>query len=558
MPILSVVAGGLFGLSAQAEMAVVLEEDFSSCTNITGVAASTSITINGIASTILIDTILPTYGLDGWSGSRVYCAFTTNSVGVTNRMVKLGSSSSDLGWIETPKMNLAGNQGDFTVTFCAGAWFTDNEGTTIYVDHYTDNGEERIAPISLSKLEMREYIIHGTNGTANSSIRFSAQNLRNNRFFLDDVRIESEQSTKRVTITQAETNVLAGQTASAVVTANDLGTPVPVAVEDTNIPSGNPPSFDGTNFSWIPQATGEFWVRFVASNATDRIFHIMTISVGLPVPAAPAVETSAGSIFLSWMPVPGATGYSVQAYQLATELELFAEDFVDCTNRTATTAAQNITVIGATSTTLLDATLLSTYGLDGWSGARVFCAFSTNTVASTNFMVKIGSSDANRGWLQTPPIDLSENDGECALTFRAGKWTNDRGEINVLHIYEAAGEVYTNILRNITGLSDIALTKYTVVVTGGTTNSTICFTAETAGSNNNRFFLDDVRISDMVETRIEIPSSQIVVNGTTARVFGLSPLSEYLCTVTATDGVSETVSPEVLARTTTSTVIILR
>ena len=545
--VLSAVAVCLFGLSAQAEMAVVLEEDFSACMY----SGSTIWTTIGAAGGTALSGF-PTTVLPGWTGmvTSVYGAFATNSVGVTNCMVKLGAGGVK-GWIETPKMNLTGGQGDFTVVFRAGAWASDS--TTLYVEHHTASGSETIATVSPSDIEMQEYKAHGTNGTENSSICFIARIATNNRFFLDDVRVENEQSTKRVTITQAVTNVLAGQVASAVVTANESDAPVPVAVEDTNFPLGNPPSFDGTNFSWTPQETGEFWVRFVASNATDRIFHIMTISVGLPAPAAPAVETSAGSIFLSWAPVPGATGYSVQAYQLAAEQELFAENFQACTNRSSLSG----TVFGAATQQSMT-NRFSEFGLANWMGDSVYCAFASNAVNNvTNYMVKF-STQTSTGWLQTPPLNLSANGGKCTLTFHAANWGIDKGTIDVLHITDSGKT--TNTLETITGLSATTLTKCTVAVTGGTTSSVICFKAvETSSSSSyNRFFLDDVRLFYVMAARIEISPAQTVVSGTTARIFGLSSLSEYLCTVTATDGVSETVSPEVMARTTSSTVIILR
>ena len=544
--------GGLFGLSAMAEMTVMLDEDFSACVAAGQLDEMPCGTAGRTALPGFSTTVLP-----GWTGNVVYGAFSTNSVGTTNRMVKIGLSGSGnpLGWIETPKINLSGGRGDFTVTLRAGAWNATGDSTDIYVEHHTESDSARIATLSLSKLEMQKYTIHGTNGTANSSIHITARNLNNNRFFLDDVRVENEQSTKRVTITQAVTNVLAGQVASAVVTATtELGASVPVTIEDTSIPQGNLPSFDGTNFSWTPQMTGEFWVRFVASNATDRIFHTMAISVALPTPAIPVVESSAGAIVLTWDSVPGATGYSVQAYQLATEVELFAEDFQSCTNMTSL----NGTTFGAASQSSM-VNRFSEFGLDNWMGDTVYCAFASNVVNNvTNYMVKFSSQSAT-GWLQTPPLDLSANGGECTLTFLAANWgTVDRGTIDVLHITN--GGVTTNTLETITGLSATTLTKHTVAMPNGTASSVICFKAvePSASTSYNRFFLDDVRLFDVVAARIEISSSQIAVNGTTARITGLQHLSEYAFTVTATDGVSETVSPEVMARTTGATLIIVR
>jgi len=496
-------------------------------------------------------------GLNGWTGSTtVYCASNTVN-GAANYLLGIGSSGT-MGWIETPKMNLSGGGGDFSVTFRAGIWSGDS--TSIHVLHVLGNGTVHTNTITgLSATTMQTFVVNGTGGTASSSIRFTARVNSNNRFFLDDVLIEGEPVTLRIDVASVTADVFAGKTVSAVVEATDVDIPILAKVDSTNIPVGNPYSFDGINFSWTPQVTGNFWVKFTVANQTSSAEHTLFITVGLPDPNVPTVTTTPGSILLSWEPVPGATGYTVQVYKLATEVDVFTEDFSECV---ASGTPINWTSFGETSGQL---TGFGMTVLSGWTGANVCGVNATNSVGVTNHLVRMGLSGASRGWIQTPPIDLSVNGGECTLTFRAGNWynlTTSSGdtprEINVLHIYEEAGEVKTNTLANITGLSNTTMTKYTVHVTGGTANSMICFSGLVAGANANRFFLDDVRLSYITEGKFEVPSSQIVINGTTARVFGLPPLSEYLCTVTALDGISETVSPEVPVRTTASTLIIMR
>ena len=534
----------LFGLSTQTEAAVIFEEDFSGC-QYSGRLSWTTI---GAAGTSYGDVpaVLP-----GWSGALVRGAFSTNSLGVTNRMVVLSTGSAP-GWIQTPPKNLSDGDGDFTVTFRAGAWDNSTENTGLYVEHIAGTVTNRYEITTLSKTMMQPFTINMTNGTANSSVRFSARAQSSNRFFLDDVCIE--QSALNIGIAPATATVLAGSTVSAVVTATDnLGSPLSAEVDDTNIPQGTPYSFDGKNFSWVPQVTGNFWVRFVAGNEIDSVSSTLNIAVGLPTPGAPTVETTAGSIYLTWDPVPGATGYSVQVYKPATEIDLGTEDFSSCTNRGLPTP----TLIGVASGNIITNSF-SNYGLAGWAGQWVYCAYASNMVNTvTNYMVKF-STESTNGWIQTPPWNLSANGGECILTFRAGKWRNDAGQIDVLHI--TGNGTVTNVLQQITGLSETTMTNCTVSVTGGTASSVICFTAQTEppASGSNRFFLDDVRVFYVTAARLEVPSIQIIVDGTTARAFGLPVLSEYLCTVTATDGASETVSPEVPARTKESTLMIIR
>jgi len=546
-----VLVGCLFGLSASMEAATLFEEDFSGC-----VAPWTNISTatNGVSNNDAISNFSGV-GLTGWTGDRVFCAFATNAVtGDTNYMVRVGTGSI-LGWIQTSPMNLSGGGGDFTVTFRAGAWDNANERTNLVVELVTHIGTIPLDTVVLSKTEMKTYIVNGTGGTVNASIRFVAPGpgtSNGNRFFLDDVCVTGEPSTLDISVASKTETVFAGETVSAVVTATDLGNPILTEVEDTNIPPGNLYSFDGKNFSWTPQVTGAFWIRFAATNSTDKASDTLNITVNLPTPNTPTVKTTPGSIYLSWDPVPGATGYSVQVYKLATEIERYAEDFLNCTNIGSNVSS---TTIGIANNTAI--ANFSSVGLDGWVGYSAFCAYASNMVNNvTNYMVKFGSTSAY-GWIQTPPWDLSENDGECTLTFRAGKWRNDRGSMDVLHITDNGAT--TNTLQQITGMSDITMTKYTVAVTNGTGSSMICFTSDTPGSNSNRFFLDDVRLFYVAAAKIEIPSNQIAIDGTTARAFGLPERSEYLCTVTATDdNNAETVSPEIPARTTASTLIIVR
>ena len=553
----SVVFGGFLCLSTQAAWTTILFEGFDKCTTMTGG------TQTGQPIAVRATNVIPDFNavdLGDWPRANVFCA--TNVVnGAANALIGLGSGNN-MGWIETPLINLSGGNGDFTVTFKAGAWSGDSASITgIYVLHNLGNGVIRTNTVSsLSATEMKTFVVNGTGGTANSSIRFSARQASNNRFFLDDVHIEAEASTLHIGIAEGQsTSVLAGQAVTATVVASDDTTPILAEIDDTNIPSGSGYSFDGEHFNWVPQVTGNFWVKFVATNEADSVDCVWFFTVGLPDPNAPMVQTTPGSIYLTWDSVPGATNYTVQAYKLATEIEVFAGDFSACRASGSLTWTAN----GGSGSAL------SGFGstvLNGWTGDRIFGANATNglPVGVTNHLLRIGASGvAARGWVQTPPMDLSGNGGECTLTFRAGKWTNDHGEMDVLHIYEEAGVVHTNTpLRHITGLSQATMTKYTVQVTGGTANSMICFTGittGTGGSGNNRFFLDDVRLSYITKGKFEVPDAQIVyLSDTTARVFGLPQYSEYLCAVTAMGHIGDKVSPEVSARTTAATVIIVR
>jgi len=374
---------------------------------------------------------------------------------------------------------------------------------------------------------------------------------------IDDIEITGYGAVPpMVTVTPPTVTVEAGNTVVANVTAKDSNDTV-LAVTAWSLDIQNTDyTFENNVFTWLADATGTHTVSFAAEDSTGlATTNTLLITVNLPDPNAPTVVTTAGSILLSWDPVPGATGYTVQAYKLATEIEVFAEDFSGCTDMRTPSG----TLVGFAGGNAITNDFPG-FGLTGWTGYSVYSAYASNVVNNaTNYMVKFGTGNASVfGWLQTPPIDLSGNGGECALAFRAARWGTDMAGVEVLHIYETAGVVQTNSLGSVTTLSNTTMAQYTIPVTGGTANSMICLKAISTGANYNRFFLDDVSLSYITEGKFEVPDSQIIVDGTTARVFGLPSYSEYLCTVTALDGVSETVSPEVPARTTAATLIILR
>ena len=547
----SVLLGGFLCLSAQA--AVILQEVFSDCTSMSGTTYTQGVAVR---SNNAINNNLSGFGLGGWtvSSASVYCASNTVN-GTQNYLIGLGTGSA-MGWIETPQINLSGGGGDFTVTFAAGKWAV-SENSGMYVEHWANSSLiDRYEITTLSDAVMQTFVVNGTNGTANSSIRFTARVASNNRFFLDNVLIEGETTTLNIAIAEsAQTTLLAGQTATARIVAADSADPAPVEgfVDGTDIPGGNPYSFDGESFSWTPQVTGSFFVRFAASNQTDTVDCTLLLTVGLPAPNAPAVEARPNSLLLSWDPVPGATGYTVQVYQLAVEVDVFEEGFSGCTD----TRSPSGTLVGFAGGNTI-ANNFSNFGLDGWTGYSAYSSYASNVVNNvTNYMVKFGTgSGGTNGWIQTPPMDLSGNGGEFTLTFRAAKWNTDTVNLAVSHIYDNGQETNTLATISSPALSGSTMTKYTVAMAGGTADSMICFASQSGGGH--RFFLDDVKLSYVAAAKIEVPSSQITIDGTAARAFGLPSYSEYLCTVTALDGASETVSQEVPARTTASTLIIVR
>ena len=110
----------------------------------------------------------------------------------------------------------------------------------------------------------------------------------------------------------------------------------------------------------------------------------------------------------------------------------------------------------------------------GWTGDWVY--------PSTG-KVKVGKSAA-AGFIKTPALDLSANNGQCVVTFDAKAWTGDATSMFV----EVDGTPYT-----VTGLSTTAFNTFSLPCTGGTSATTIKF--QGFQDSRGRFFLDNVIIT---------------------------------------------------------------
>ena len=129
----------LCGLNAQT---VVLYEDFSGITD----SSSTTITNH-----------LDDYTqMPGWTGDWVY---------PSTGKVKVGKSSA-AGYIQTPALDLSGNNGQFVVTFDAKAWTNDNTNLILEV-----NG----VPYTVSNLStstFQTFSMSFSGGTAATVVKF--------------------------------------------------------------------------------------------------------------------------------------------------------------------------------------------------------------------------------------------------------------------------------------------------------------------------------------------------------------------------------------------------
>ena len=112
--------------------------------------------------------------------------------------------------------------------------------------------------------------------------------------------------------------------------------------------------------------------------------------------------------------------------------------------------------------------------MPGWTGDWVF--------PSTD-KVKVGKS-AQAGYIQTPSLNLSANNGQFVLTFDARSWTNDATSLYVV----VDGTSYT-----VEGMNSSTFTTFSLPLTGGTSSTTIKFLG--FQDSKSRFFLDNVVIS---------------------------------------------------------------
>ncbi len=112
--------------------------------------------------------------------------------------------------------------------------------------------------------------------------------------------------------------------------------------------------------------------------------------------------------------------------------------------------------------------------VSGWTG---------NWVYSSTQKVRVGKS-AEGGFIMTPALDLSGNNGGFSVTFDLKAWNNDQTRMYV----EVNG-----VDHLVEGLSTTQFNTYTLTFTGGTTATTVKFKSYQA--SKARFFLDNIVIT---------------------------------------------------------------
>ena len=113
----------------------------------------------------------------------------------------------------------------------------------------------------------------------------------------------------------------------------------------------------------------------------------------------------------------------------------------------------------------------------GWTG---------NWVYSSTQKVRVGKS-AEGGFIMTPELDLSGNNGGFTVTFDVKAWNNDQTRMYV----EVNG-----VDHLVDGLSTTQFNTFTLEFTGGTTATTVKF--KSYQNSKARFFLDNIVVTSQL------------------------------------------------------------
>ena len=135
---------------------------------------------------------------ESWSGTVAQGTFSDEKAdnegwvlengNAANKSIKLGAGSKK-GSATTPALGITTSTA--TLTLRAGAWDGKSENTRVMVS-IEGNGETSVDYVELTKGEFNDYVIVLGNGVdGNTKVKFEAEQVSNNRFFIDDVKVVS-------------------------------------------------------------------------------------------------------------------------------------------------------------------------------------------------------------------------------------------------------------------------------------------------------------------------------------------------------------------------------
>ncbi len=182
-----------------------------------------------------------------------------------NKCARFGTIKN-LGSATTPAINLSG--GKYILTFKAGAWDATKEKTTIDVKiskgTLTYNGtSSSTLTIEMNKGEWTDYTMTIAGATNSTTITFTAKADKNNRFFLDEVKIVKAQAP-------------ATSTLSLVAVDNDIYYATFSSSEDVIFPSDvevDAVSVEGSTLNMTELAKDDYFVKATSADGYDVVFN---------------------------------------------------------------------------------------------------------------------------------------------------------------------------------------------------------------------------------------------------------------------------------------------
>lgn len=217
------------------------------------------------------------------------------------------------------------------------------------------------------------------------------------------------------------------------------------------------------------------------SNEIEVVIYISSIDA--PVIS---VESTDGNFTLNWEPVENAEHYEVDIYTNETLTEAGLSDVL----------SEDFSLVNEGTMSSLS---FDVYNLDKWTQTPGWDGLTTNMALSAGMLVldKYGTDR----YLATPVLDLSADNGNVTVTVNMaesffGKFY-EGAKVNVaLVTYNSGDEDYTVISSEEVTIDATEFKEYTVNLTGGTSACRIKITSDDA--NENRIFLDDVTVSQML------------------------------------------------------------
>ena len=186
---------------------------------------------------------------------------------------------------------------------------------------------------------------------------------------------------------------------------------------------------------------------------------------------------------------------------------------------------------------------LATY-LPKWSGDLIKIVTSGSEAEK---FLRVGVSNT-AGYIQTPALNLSGNNGNFELSFDIG--TVSISKATTINLYVNNNLIIKNIAVNAS--SQLATQHFSYPLTGGTNSSTIKFKG--GMKDNYGFVIDNIKITqvlDSIETSIPGFPKQ-VGNTTSYSIDGLTQNTNYYYTVKATNGYITTNESETICAKTLS------